>query len=307
MFINSTTLSMLNTAYEASFMKGIGRAKSHAFEVAMKTTSPSSESIYPWLGQFPQMREWIGDRQIRSMQSFGWTIKNRLFESTFGVPRTTIEDDQYGLFGTLFEQMGDTTALEPDRLVFELIRNGFQGACYDGKTFFAGDHLSADENGNEITVSNMQDGGGSPWFLIDTTKAMKPFVWQERLPYEFQKPDIMDSRVILRDEFIYGVRGRANAGYGLWQLAFGSKAALDAEHYQAARITMQQLRGDQGGMLGVTPTLLVVGPSLEAAARRLLKATQIGSTSTVGDTTVGYAETNVWYQSADLLVSPFLD
>jgi len=29
----------------------------------------------------------------------------------------------------------------------------------------------------------------------------------------------------VRDQYIYGVRARYNAGYGLWQMAYGSQPA----------------------------------------------------------------------------------
>ncbi|MBU3889853.1 Mu-like prophage major head subunit gpT family protein [Methylosinus sp. KRF6] len=298
MLITSETLNMLTTAYQTSFQKGLKAASPRALEIAMKTKSTSGETIYPWLGQFPQLREWIGDRQITQLKAFGWLIKNRLFESTVIVPRIAIEDDQYGLFAPLFEQMGDTTALHPDRLLFELIQMGFQSKCYDGQNFFDAEHpLKMDNAGDEVLVSNMQPGVGPAWFLIDASKPIRSFVWQERLPYEFQTINTHNSeRVVLKDEYLYGVRGRVNAGYGLWQLAFGSKAALDWANYAAARHSMQSLRGDTGGLLGITPTHLIVGPSLEQAALELLKAALVEN-----------GRSNIWMDSAKLIVSPFLD
>lgn len=61
-----------------------------------------------------------------------------------------------------------------------------------------------------------------------------------------------------------------NAGFGLWQLAFGSKAALTAENYAAARAAMMDFRADGGDVLGISPNLLIVPPALEAAALHLL-------------------------------------
>ena len=36
-----------------------------------------------------------------------------------------------------------------------------------------------------------------------------------------------DDNVFFKKEFIYGVDARCNAGYGLWQLAFGSTGEAD--------------------------------------------------------------------------------
>ena len=58
---------------------------------------------------------------------------------------------------------------------------------------------------------------------------------------------------------------------------------------------MMGFKSDGGKIMGITPNLLVVPPSLEGAARDLVKApTAIsGSSST-------------WYQSAEVIVSPYL-
>jgi len=61
------------------------------------------------------------------------------------------------------------------------------------------------------------------WFLLDTSKPVKPLVFQRRKPPTFiamDRPD--DEGVFTKKEFRYGVDCRDNAGYGLWQLAYGS-------------------------------------------------------------------------------------
>ena len=61
------------------------------------------------------------------------------------------------------------------------------------------------------------------WFLLDTTKPVKPFIYQERKKPEFVQQTEMDSdAVFLRKEYRYGVECRANGGYGFWQMAYGS-------------------------------------------------------------------------------------
>jgi phage major head subunit gpT-like protein len=78
--------------------------------------------------------------------------------------------------------------------------------------------------------------------------------------------------VFFNKEFTYGVDARCNVGFALWQLACGSRQTLDATSYEAARLALQNMTGDGGRKLNVTPSLLVVPPSLEGAARRLLNS-----------------------------------
>ncbi|PWB84382.1 MAG: hypothetical protein C3F11_01630 [Methylocystaceae bacterium] len=312
MLITSAGLEAIFQGYSFIFNEGFNGAKSHAFDIAMKVPSEDGENIYPWLGAFPQLREWIGDRVLNSLQLHGFKIKNRKFESTVAVKREEIEDDRYGVLKPLFSEMGRATRLHPDKLVFELLQKGTSTICYDGQNFFDTNHPVLDENDKETFVSNvyLAEVGPAPfWYLLDTTKFVKPLIFQERIPYTFQSvTDDRNERVFLRDEYVYGVRARVNAGFGLWQLAYASNLPLNQYNYAYARNQMMKMRNDRGHVIGVEPNLLVVGPYLEASARRLLKATSIGNIDapTTGATVPGVAETNIWYQSADLIVTPFL-
>ena len=145
-------------------------------------------------------------------------------------------------------------------------------------------------------VANTDGGSGTPWFLLDTTRAIRPMIWQTRMPYELQaKTNNSDDNTFLNDEYLYGVRARGNAGFGLWQLAWGSKQTLNSANYAIARAAMAGFKADGGKILGVKANLLVVPPSLEQAARDLIMAP-----------TAAAGASNTWYQSADLLVTPYL-
>lgn len=131
---------------------------------------------------------------------------------------------------------------------------------------------------------------------MDTTREIRPLIWQEREKYEFQQLNKTDDEhVFFYDEYVYGIRARANAGFGLWQLACGSRQTLNAANYAVARAAMSGFKADGGMILGVTPKTLVVPPSLEKPALNILN-TDIG---------VGGAS-NPWKGTADLIVAPHL-
>ncbi len=306
MLITNQSLQALFQAYNFKFNEGFTGAKSHVADLAFIAKSITSEEIYPFLGDFPEIREWIGDRVVNQLMLHGWSIKNRKFESTISIKRDVIEDDRYGAFVPMFQQLGIKTKQHPDTIVFPMLKQGFSTLCYDGQSFFDTDH-PVGLDGDIQSVSNMQAGDGEPWFLFDTTQALRPLIWQERTKYEFQQmTDAENERVFVRDEYLFGVRARVNAGFGLWQLAFASKAPLTAENYAAARASMMALKGDRGTILGVNPNVLVVPPSHEAAARKLLKATSVADTVTIGGTEQAVPATNIWHESAELIVTPFL-
>jgi len=304
MILTDTNLRTLFTGYMGAFKNGWARPKPFYDRVAMITNSGTSEEKYTWLGQFPRIREWIGDRVVNNLSGRGYTIVNRLFEQTIAVPRTKIEDDRYGIYAPMFDEMGRDAAEFPNQLVSELMLGGFTALCYDGQNFFDTDHPVLDDVGAEYSVSNCQPGTDPAWYLIDDTRAMGALIYQKRLDFEFQTLDDgmqsrgasgLSDRTFFKDEYVYGVRGRSSAGYGFWQLAFGSKLPLNAANYAAARSAMQTLKGDFGRKLGIVPTVLLCGPELESAARKLLN-NELGASG----------ETNEWKGTAELIISPWL-
>lgn len=277
MLINEQALSDLYTGFKGSFTKGFEGAQTHWEKIAMKVPSTTREETYGWMGQLPRLREWIGDRQVKELSAHGFKILNRDFEETIKVKRNDIEDDQFGIFGPLFSEMGRAAAELPDELTFGLLRTGFTGLGYDGKPFFSDAHVVGADTGKATAASNFQDGAGVPWFLLDTSKAIKPLIFQERSPFKnlVALDDPSAPNVFWKKEYVYGVDGRGNAGYGLWQLAHASRATLNAANYASARVAMQDLRGDEGRRLNIRPTLLVVPPDLEEPALTLINSDEL--------------------------------
>lgn len=293
MIVNQGSLAGLNTSYSAAFNKSFESVQTNYQRIATTVPSTTSETNYAWLGQIPQMREWIGEREIQNLSAYDYTIKNRKFEMTVAVPRDAIEDDQYGVYTPSFSNMGFSAAQHPDLLCFEALKNGFMEKCYDGKPFFATNHPSGEAG--SVAVSNMThekldadayeeartsmmmltgDKGKSlnlvpdllvvspanekaarlilkadtingtsnilkdtaellvateladkpqAWFLLCTKQFLKPLIFQKRRDMKLTaKTKLEDDNVFLRDEYLWGVDGRSNVGYGFWQMAYGS-------------------------------------------------------------------------------------
>lgn len=64
------------------------------------------------------------------------------------------------------------------------------------------------------------------WFLLDTTKSVKPFVYQERkAPVFVSQTDMNANDVFNRKVYKFGAEARAAGGYAFWQLGYGSTGA----------------------------------------------------------------------------------
>jgi phage major head subunit gpT-like protein len=296
MLINSANLDGLRVGFKTSFQQGLAMAASQYLRIATEVPSTSKEEKYGWLGKMPKIREWIGARAVQNLQQYDYSIKNKSFELTISVDRDDIEDDSLGIYAPLFQEMGLSTAAHPDELCFALLKAGFTTLCYDGQNFFDTDHPVLDAAGVPQSVANTDGGSGTPWFLLDVSRALKPVIFQKRKEFQFVAMDNpTDERVFNNKEFVYGSDGRNNAGFGFWQFAWGSKNTLDAAHYATARSALSGMKGDHGKPLGLTPNLLVVPPSLESAGRKLLNSEYASG-----------GETNEWKGTAELLVVPWL-
>jgi phage major head subunit gpT-like protein len=294
--VNHATLSNLKQAFNAAFKGGFGSVPSMHEKIATVVSSTTGEEVYGWLGMNTKMREWVGERVHQNLKTHGYTIKNKTFESTVAVPREAIEDDNYGLYSPLMAQMGKDANLHPDELLFALIQLGISTVCYDGQYFFDTDH-PVGLSGAEASVSNYTSAGGNnPWYLLDTSNVIKPFIVQKRRPYNFvAKTSLTDDNVFDKNEFVFGVDGRLNVGFGLWQQAYCSKATLDAAGYGAARVAMMNFKADNGKPLGIMPNLLLVGPSNEAAALNVVQAERLAN-----------GADNIYRNTAKVVTCPWL-
>ena len=291
MIVNQANLHGLGVGFSTAFNMGFENTGTTWDKVATRVPSSTKEQEYAWLGQFPQMREWIGSREIQQLMQHGYTIRNKTYESTIAVKREDIEDDNYGTYGSIFTRLGEAAAQHPDTLIWGLLMNGFAEKCYDDKAFFSDQHpvskgvkasnvlrnaLSREsyetartmimsqvgENGKSLkiipdtlfvapanesmgrkilecefiagtsnplyhtaTLEVIPDLAENPkqWFLACTKKALKPMIFQEREKIRFQSfVNENDEHVFMKNEYLYGARGRHNAGFGFWQFMVGS-------------------------------------------------------------------------------------
>lgn len=298
MIINQATLAEtyvgLSTVFNAAFQ---GAADPWYQRLAMMVPSSGRSINYKFLLDFPGLREWIDERVIKSLEGKEWIVTNKDYESTVGVDRNDIEDDQLGVYNPLVAALAQEAKFHPNQLLADLITGGGAADCYDDSYFFATDHPRGD-----TVASNYDAGASAAWYLMDTSRPIKPFIFQLRKAVQLVTMfQATDPEVFMRRQFLFGVDCRYAAAYGMWQLAYKSTQALTATYYGNARAAMMGLENADGRKLGIRPNLLVVPPSLEATALELLKAQFI-----IGDGTAGGSKSNVWQGSAELLVVPEL-
>ena len=303
MIITTTVLQTLFTMFKSEFTKQLDLLAASSLHKVMATTIKSStkSNTYGWLGSFPQLREWVGDRVFENIKASSYVIENKKYESTLNVKREDIEDDDLGIYSTIVKAMADEYIAFLNRNLAALLKDGFFKPCYDGKNFFDEHPVfqKADGTGAQSDVTNIygeSDANGNPWFLLSLSGSLKPLIIQERITPEFENiTDTKNDTVFIKDLYIYGIRYRGSFGFGFWQQAVASKEDLTPESYEAARLMMRQFKRDGGDPLGIVPTHLVVSSDNESAARKILEAQLVDG-----------GISNINYHTAELIVSPWL-
>lgn len=302
MIVNKAALNAVFLNLKTTFNMAFDTAPSVWEKIAMLVPSGSSENQYNWLAYFPKMRKWVGEKAIKSLEAFKYTIKNDDWEATVEVDRNDIEDDNLGIYAPQAQMAGWSAKQLPDEIVMELVNKGFENKCYDEQYFFDTDHPVGDGAGGVSSISNkgvavlsmatlaaaqaslgaariammkfknnegqplnimpsvllvppalldvatvlcnngrLEDGKQNPykgcctvvcdtrltsdtaWYLLDATKPVKPFVYQQRkAPVFVEQTDPQTEDVFNKRKFKFGAEARAAGGYGFWQLAYGS-------------------------------------------------------------------------------------
>ncbi|HYB92397.1 MAG TPA: Mu-like prophage major head subunit gpT family protein [Candidatus Binataceae bacterium] len=314
MEISAANLTALFTGFDVVFQRGFEKPPSYYEQIATIVRSGSRQTTYPWLGRTTKFREWLGDRVIQALEAHTYTIVNKNFEDTVAIDRNDIEDDTYGVYEPIIEQLGWDTKVHPDMMLFAMIKQAVTSPsgvlCFDGQPFFSASHPVGlmNETGDTTAANINTSGSGAYWFLIDASRAIRPFIFQLRREYAVTRmSSLTDEGVFNRREFRYGVDGRANTGVGLWQLCYASNTDLsNPANYGAARSAMRSFKTDAGQPFGALSgrqgVYLVVPPALEEVARQLLNSEFMVGTGA----SASVPTTNIWRNSADLIVSEYL-
>lgn len=122
----------------------------------VSTLIPSDQETetYDWIGQSPQMREWIGGRQARGFNDFEYTIRNKPYEATLQIPTEWLRRDKTGQIAQRIRELAQRANAHWASLLSTQIINGESTACYDGQFFFDTDHSEGDSGSqsNDISV-----------------------------------------------------------------------------------------------------------------------------------------------------------
>ena len=145
--LNSETLKAISVVFKDEFNKVFKEYKTKYEKVATVVHAKAISVNYAWLGDVPTMREWIGDREIKTLKDYEYIIKKKRYEATIGVDRDHILFDTLGVVKPRIQAMAAAAKSHYDELVFGLLEKNDN--CYDGKPFF-GEHQVGTKTYNNL-------------------------------------------------------------------------------------------------------------------------------------------------------------
>lgn len=138
MIINRTNLVAISAGFSSVFAAQLLAESGEQSKVATEVIANTKTVDYAWIGSFPRMREWIGDRVLNDLTAYTYQITGKKFEATIEVDADDIRYDNLGIIKPQIQTMAFEAKGHYDELVFGLLETN--GNCYDGKAFFAVDH-----------------------------------------------------------------------------------------------------------------------------------------------------------------------
>ena len=143
--------------YKAIFQKTFNETGGGARDHATLVESNDLSEKYAWLGNFPNMKEWIGDRDVQALQDFGYYLENKLFEASITVPNLHIQYDKIGIYKPAIQQMAMDAKQFGGELVANVKIDGETGLCYDGETFFSANHTVGTDTYANLSLGELNE------------------------------------------------------------------------------------------------------------------------------------------------------
>jgi len=157
---------VLEKALRTDFVKSLELAESpeEIMGMVLRVPSKSNKEKYGWLGNIPQLNEWLDERKLNGVLDYNYEILNKDYEATLQVDRNSVEDDQLGAIKIRVNDLAVRAKQHPRKLFFEALVAGSTDLCYDGQAFFSESHSS----GKSGTQSNLLTGSGTSLAQLET-------------------------------------------------------------------------------------------------------------------------------------------
>lgn len=154
MLINRANIQEVFRNLRATFNQAFEAAETRWASYATVVDTNVITEEMDWIQTFPNWRQWVGDKQIKALAAYSYSLTCVEWETTIGVKRRDLEADRLGIYRVQATGMGEVAAYFPEERVGDALNNSFAALCWDGKPFFATDHPAVAKSGAATTFSN---------------------------------------------------------------------------------------------------------------------------------------------------------
>lgn len=133
--------------------------------IANTFNSTQDTETYGGLGNVPQLREWLGGKNLKSLIESSLKITNKDFESTLRIKNKDRRRDKTGQLNARMGQLAERTLAHDAKLLSVILNTGTattNAVAYDGLALYSASHLvgtQALNNSISITIANLATGG----------------------------------------------------------------------------------------------------------------------------------------------------
>lgn len=259
--------------------------------ISTEVQSKGRKTRHGWMKQFPIMRKWINDRHIHTLDMEDYEIVNEKYESTVGIPIEELEDIDSDLaaYGINFATMAEQAKLSQTISVYNYLKRAHldqkQYYGYDDKPMFSKTH-----NVGAGDTSNLLGAGDTPKFwILDTSKIVKPLIFQNRVKPKLQyinkslektlaQDDVAEGVSEIEfneDEYRVGTRARWGKGHSMWQFGVASTEDPDKDSIYDALQQLQKYKFDNKLPINIKGTVILTYPAWEKAVFEAVTPNQI--------------------------------
>lgn len=106
-------------------------------QIAMIAPSSASSEKYGWLGDVPDVVEWLGEIVAKELAEYDYTITNKNWQSAMQIDRNSLDDDQYGMIMSRVAELPRAILEHRWEMIEDLFAAGTTDLAYDASAFFA--------------------------------------------------------------------------------------------------------------------------------------------------------------------------
>jgi len=140
MLVTKSAIDALQRGFSQLFRTACSDSNIWGTEIATTIPSTHGTEVHGWMQRILKMNEWLGPRVVKNLATHSYTLTNKTFEETVGVPVNAIEDDSLGVYNPLFQELGRVSAKWPDQQLKAALQAGVTSPGFDGQNFFSATH-----------------------------------------------------------------------------------------------------------------------------------------------------------------------